>query len=203
MHFTPGSVYHIYNRGNNRQKIFFTQRNYVFFLQKIKTQLSLACEILCWCLMPNHFHLMIYATEKTFAERKSFGGKPMQELAFQMGKLLSSYSQAINKQNNTIGSLFQQKTKAKCIASPEHQSVMEDKKHIVTCMKYIHQNPQKAGLVYRMEDWDFSSFRNNMGMESLLPCNRKLLEELTGFSEKDFYIESKDWINEEDLEKIL
>ena len=63
--------------------------------------------------MPNHFHLIIKATEESIIERPSFGGKPMQEFPYRIGILLSSYCQAINKQNKTTGSLFQQKTKAK------------------------------------------------------------------------------------------
>ena len=122
MHFTPENVYHIYNRGNNKQPIFFNDRNYHFFLNKINKQLSPISEILCWCLMPNHFHLMVYATEKSCAEQSSFGGKPMQEFAYQLGVLLSSYSQAINKQNGTTGSLFQQKTKAKLVSGRGAQS---------------------------------------------------------------------------------
>lgn len=201
MHFTPGCVYHLYNRGNNKQTIFFISENYQFFLQKIKTQLSPVCEILCWCLMPNHFHLMIYATESSCVERNSFGGNPMQELAYRIGIMLSSYSQAINKQNHTIGSLFQQKTKAKCIGCPEDQSGNR-KQYIVTCMKYIHQNPKKANLVQKLEDWDYSSFRGYVGMDIKLPCNQKLMEKLTGFSERDFYVESNGCIKDEDIERI-
>lgn len=203
MHFTPGCVYHIYNRGNNRQRIFFTTENYEFFLQKIKTQLLPLCQILCWYLMPNHFHLMVYCTDKSCSERESFGGKPMHELAYRIGILLSSYSQAINKQNHTTGSLFQQKTKAKCIACPEHQSVFEHgKPYITTCMKYIHQNPKKANLVYRMEDWKYSSFCGYMGMDTHLQCNKILLAELAGVTERDFYTESDRLINEEELGEI-
>jgi putative transposase len=61
----------------------------------------------------------------------------MQELSYRIGILLSSYSQAINKQNQTTGSLFQQKTKAKDLFQYN-----EPGKHnyIVNCMHYIHQN---------------------------------------------------------------
>ncbi len=53
-------LYHIYNQGNNRQKIFFRQENYLFFLKKIKIHILPHADILAWCLMPNHFHLMVY-----------------------------------------------------------------------------------------------------------------------------------------------
>jgi len=59
MYFEPGGIYHIYNQGNNRQKIFFSRENYWYFLQKIERNVKPYGSILAWCLMPNHFHLMV------------------------------------------------------------------------------------------------------------------------------------------------
>lgn len=190
MHLVPGEAYHVFNRGNNSGRIFFSERNYLFFLQKIKTQLSPICDILCWCLMPNHFHLVIYATEKTCSERLSYGGKPMQEFPFQLGILLSSYSQAINKQNKNTGSLFQQKTKAKCLTDVVAKSQYGNRGCLTACTHYVHQKPWKAGLVHKIEDWRYCSFRNYAGMETLLPCNDRLLLLLTGLDGLNFYEES-------------
>jgi putative transposase len=63
MYFEQGYIYHIYNQGNNRQKIFFREENYYFFLQKIKRYILPYADILAWCLMPNHFHLMVLVNE--------------------------------------------------------------------------------------------------------------------------------------------
>ena len=60
MHFQTGELYHIFNQGNNREKIFFSRENYLFFLTKIKAHILPHADVLAWCLMPNHFHLMIY-----------------------------------------------------------------------------------------------------------------------------------------------
>lgn len=60
MIFECGSLYHVYNQGNNRQKIFFNHDNYLFFLKKLKRHVLPHADILAWCLMPNHFHLMVY-----------------------------------------------------------------------------------------------------------------------------------------------
>lgn len=60
MQFEAGDIYHIYNQGNNRQKIFFNQENYYFFLKKLGDYILPYADILAWCLMPNHFHLMVY-----------------------------------------------------------------------------------------------------------------------------------------------
>ena len=63
MNFQKGYIYHIYNQGNNRRKIFFKRENYLFFLEKIKTYVIPYTNILSWCLMPNHFHLMVLVRE--------------------------------------------------------------------------------------------------------------------------------------------
>lgn len=207
MHFQPNEVYHIYNRGNNRQPIFFSEKNYVFFLNKVQKQISPVATILCWCLMPNHFHFLLSATEKSCEERSSFGGKPMQELPYRIGVLLSSYSQAINKQNGTTGSLFQQKTKAKCVTDTGRDalSVLNGigRNYLITCMHYIHQNPYKAELVNKMEDWSFSSFHEYMSGKPDLPCDRDLLLSLTGYDMQSFYEDSYGVIDEEDMRVIL
>ncbi len=53
MHFAPHEYYHVYNRGNNKQPIFFNQVNYLFFLKKIRDQLLPCADIIAYCLMPN------------------------------------------------------------------------------------------------------------------------------------------------------
>lgn len=59
MHFETGDIYHIYNQGNNRQRIFFDRENYLFFLRKMREHLLPHVNILAYCLMPNHFHWMV------------------------------------------------------------------------------------------------------------------------------------------------
>ncbi len=63
MRFQKGYIYHIYNQGNNRRKIFFNRENYLFFLRKIRIFVKPYTDILAWCLMPNHFHLMVLVKE--------------------------------------------------------------------------------------------------------------------------------------------
>jgi putative transposase len=99
--------------------------------------------------MPNHFHIIIQANEKSVKERASFGGKPMQEFAYRIGIMLSSYTQAINKQQQTTGSLFQQKTKAK-ILSEEVTGRKEN--YLENCFFYVHNNPFEGGLVKNLMD---------------------------------------------------
>ena len=70
MYFEEGKAYHIYNVGNQSQKIFFNKENYVFFVQKIRKYIASTSHILSWCLMPNHFHLLIVTTGKSINQAK-------------------------------------------------------------------------------------------------------------------------------------
>jgi len=63
MEFSKGELFHIYNRGNNRDRVFYSRRNYLFFIEKINTYISPYADIIAWCLMPNHFHLMVSVNE--------------------------------------------------------------------------------------------------------------------------------------------
>lgn len=183
MKFEEGNLYHIYNRVNNKQLIFFKPENYLFFLKKIRKYVLPDCQILAYCLMPNHFHFLIYSTDRTVST-KLIGGKEKNVLSEGIKNLLSSYTQAINKQNNKTGSLFQQNTKAKLI------SKANDSFHDWVCLHYIHQNPMKAGLVRKMEDWEYSSFRDYCGFRKGTLCNQTLAIELLDINMKAFYKDS-------------
>jgi len=210
MRFIENEIYHVYNRGNNHQPIFFNDDNYLHFINKIRKEWKPLCEILAWCLMPNHFHFMISATESSCKEIPAYGSKLIQSLARKIGLTLSSYSHYINHQNSTSGSLFQQKTKAKCISLQEQKSggflnhsLLNTTAYITTCMHYIHQNPMKAGLVKKMEDWNYSSFRDYTGLRNGTLCNKKLMLQLTGYDDTTFYNDSYNILDDDMINGIL
>lgn len=200
MYFVQGEFYHVYNRGNNKQIIFFNERNYLFFLKKVREQLLPFSEIIAYCLMPNHFHFLLRATEDGLKERNSFGGKPMQELAYRIGILLSSYSQAINRQNNSTGSLFQQKTKAKILLEESDGSRIS---YLQQCFCYIHQNPIIAGLVTGLSDWPYSSYNEYTGLTNEVFCNREIFFKLTGFQQENIAEMCSARLEENILDKLF
>ena len=177
MNFIADEYYHIYNRGNNKQPIFFNNDNYLFFIKKIREQILPIADIIAYCLMPNHFHFIIHANENSVRERTSFGSKPMQELAYQIGVLQSSYAQAINKQNKTSGSLFQQKTKAKILSETADGKRMS---YLETCFFYVQYNPKAAGIVSNLADWVYSSYPDYIGIRNGSLCNKELFLNYTG-----------------------
>ncbi|MGZ8538293.1 MAG: transposase [Flavisolibacter sp.] len=184
MHFDPGNVYHLYNRGNEKQRIFFTRENYLFFLKKVRTEWLPYTDILTYCLMPNHFHFMI-APHCDACKRVVLKGckTHLQCLSKTIGKTLSSYTQAINIQFNKTGNLFQKKTKAKILS---HKNYDEISRALINCGSYIHSNPIAAGLVKDSMDWEFSSLKDYAGLRNGTLCNKDLYLELTGLSLFDF-----------------
>lgn len=135
----PNTFYHFYSRGNNRQKIFFLPDNYRYFKDKVRRHLSPHVYIIAYCLMPNHFHFLLY-TREVFDEKR---------FTDSIRTTLSSYTRAIHKQENMTGSLFQQNSKKK--------EVLEER-YVEVCFHYIHQNPVISKFVHKMEDWAHSSF---------------------------------------------
>ena len=194
MKFFQNELYHIYNRGNDRRKIFFSPRNYDFFLGKVSKFLLPYCDILSYCLMPNHFHFLVSADARTIAT-KIIGGQAKNVLCEGVRSMLSSYALGINRERNRTGSLFQQNTKASPIAEGS-------KLYDVLCFHYIHQNPLKANLVKRMEDWEYSSFRDYCGLREKSICNRELAVKLLGLDMKTFYEDSYRMIDD-DFEKYF
>ena len=162
-----GYVYHIYNKTNNHMPLFYSRENYLFFLDKLKYHISPFCSILAWCLMPTHFHLMVYVNKMKIDKRK-------EDLNSSIGKMLSSYTRAIQKQQKMTGSIFQNHTKAKCLnqiesISPNYWKTefgtqlnieQDHQNYPLVCFNYIHMNPVSDRLVCSPDDWEFSSYRD-------------------------------------------
>ena len=180
MLFEANQLYHLYNRGNNRIKIFYKKENYLYFLRKVRKHLLPYCDILAYCLMPNHFHFLIQIKDliEESTNQSDLKGNMLNK---NIGILQASYTRAIHKQEGKTGSLFQQHSKAKRLENgsatrSQITAVVNDYPFI--CFNYIHQNPLRTGLVEKMEDWEFSSFKDYVGIRKGTLCNRKLTEEL-------------------------
>ena len=122
MNFQKGYIYHIYNQGNNLRAIFFGRDNYLYFLEKIKTYVYPYANIFAWCLMPNHFYLMVLINDveldcQGLTSSQTLTGKH-RTFNDSIGILLRSYTRAINKQKGFSGTLFRKETKAECVNCP-------------------------------------------------------------------------------------
>ncbi len=202
MYFEENLIYHVYNQGNNRETIFLERENYLFFLRKMRKHLLPHADILCYCLMPNHFHWLLVPKATGLAEgtlpksrRKTEEEKisatsevsaisvKQKRLNQEIALLLSSYTKAINKRYGRSGSLFKSKTKAKngwidgVIAiegANKDLFFRPENDYAYQCFQYIHANPVKAKMVVTALDWEFSSARDYKGIRKGSMCNYKL-----------------------------
>ena len=152
----PGNTYHIYNRGVNYGDIFFTRANRLFFLRGLRECCPIGRgTIIAYCLMPNHYHLIITA------ECDDFGTQVMQPFSV-------SYTKAINHQEARVGPLFQGPFKARLVTTDGD---------LVHLSRYVHMNPVAAGFVARPEDWEFSSYQEYAGLRvGTLPQPQAVLQ---------------------------
>lgn len=96
MNIIANETYHVYNQGNNRERIFHEDADYIEFLKLFRKYVLPNCETLAYCLMPNHFHFLIQATELS-AKNKLVGNLNLCELSNGYRLLQSNYAQYINK----------------------------------------------------------------------------------------------------------
>lgn len=178
--------YHIFNRGVNGQKVFANNHNFEFFLTKAKLYLLDYFDVYGYCLMDNHFHFLLRAkplnNNETKKSNKTGFHSDDQIYSKQIGKLISSYTQAFNKVENRHGPLFESPFKRKKIKSEEY---------LINCLIYIHQNSLELGV--KLEDYKFSSYRAIIGnkvsdikkdevieyfdtVENFIICHKKIVD---------------------------
>lgn len=173
--FIPGHYYHLYNRGNNRQNIFFERDNYLFFLKQFRCYLvEQTLDVIAYCLMPNHYHFLICLQEP--------------DLSRKMHAFSLSYTKAINRRYQRCGSLFQGR----------FQAIHVDEEHyLLHLSRYIHLNPVKARLVQRPEEWEFSSYLEYAKLrQGTLPKTDKIHQQLDVAQSYQAFVETTDELNQ-------
>jgi putative transposase len=213
-YFTPDKFYHIYNRGNAGEKIFVTPDNYNYFLSKYKEYIAPVANTYAYCLLPNHFHFLIQlkSEEELFSFLKQNKRLPDENITLeefetlnntsgginlfglhiskQFSNFFNGYSQAINKQQNRKGSLFQKNFKRKLI---------EDENYLKELILYIHLNPVNHQLVKEFTDWRYSSYHSFI---SELPTLLKRKEVLDMFDEINNFKYCHTYKNESKIAEI-
>jgi len=134
---SKSGIYHVVERGINRQNIFHDEEDchrYLEIMKKVKKESE--CKVLGYCLMGNHVHLLIQEREESISKI--------------MKKIGVSYAWWYNRKYERSGHVFQDRFKSECV---------EDDRYLMTVIRYIHQNPVKAGMVQKTEEYKWSSSR--------------------------------------------
>lgn len=195
--YVSESYYHIYNRGINKAEIFLDEQDYKVFLSYLKLYLTLPelrgdssqahsnppskelrnyfdhVKLIAYCLMPNHYHLMVWQKE---ADR----------INFFMRSLATKYSRYFNRKYNRLGPVFQSVYKAVLVETEEQQ---------VYLTKYIHRNPVEL-LPARslLADYKYSSYGQYLGLFNQSWVNKnEILDLISKIGENKSY---EDYVEE-------
>ena len=182
--FASGAIVHVYNRGNNKEKIFFDNQDYKAFLFRLGLCLGFTEEELnkeklisvlysriritnidknnfklhAFCLIPNHFHLLI----------EQVNDVPVSKL---ISKLCTSYAKYINKKYKRVGHVFQDCFKAVLI---------EDNPQLMWTLAYIHMNAVKDKIVKQPSEYLWSSYNDYAQDRNSVIVNKELLISVFG-----------------------
>jgi putative transposase len=172
----PDNIYHIYSRAVGDEKLFKSDENYRYLLQKFKNYILPIADIYTWTLLPNHFHFMIRiknieSINEHFSNlKKGAELEPDNVPDFLMqcfSNLLNSYTKSFNKVNNRKGALF--------IDYLRRVLVDHDSQFVATAF-YIHKNAVHHGYCKNMEDWKWSSYNSFLNKEPKEAISIDLLE---------------------------
>lgn len=143
---SKNGVYHVMLRGANKQEIFHDDGDNMKFLDIVKKyKEESGMGVYAWCLMNNHVHLLVREVHE--------------DLSTTMKRIGVSYASYYNWKYQTTGHLFQDRFRSESV---------ESQRYFLTVIRYIHQNPVKAGIVHQVVDWRWSSCPAYYGQ----PCHQ-------------------------------
>jgi len=198
--FEEGCFYHVYNRTVDKQPMFKSESNYQYFLKQYNKYMSPVADTYAYCLLPNHFHLLLRIKENDLMltdltsfqklsnlSSLSIQDKSAQELvSHQFRKFFQSYAMAFNKEQNRLGTLFQ---------TPFKRTHVKEDSYFTQLIYYIHSNPQHHNLIDDFRNWKWSSYSRIL-LDT--PYALKKDEVINWFGNKDVYKEYH-----QDLQKIM
>ena len=184
-----GNLYHIFNRGVNKSDIFFSEKDYKRLIttaihyknfthkftasstsgisdtvsEKLNKMEKPKIQIFAYCLMPNHFHLLVKQLEDD-------------GITWFMQHLINSYVHYLNVKYKRVGPLFQ---------GPFKNVLIDSDEQLLHVSRYIHLNPLASGLVSDLKNYSWSSYNSYIGNEKDVLSNPELI--LRNFKTKGDY----------------
>ncbi len=202
--YVTDGVYHIYNRGVEKRKIFLDEEDYIVFLALLKKYLSSKIKILdtinnkiiekdnnksmnleisvfCFCLMPNHFHLLVKQADK------------QKSIAVFMQKICTSYSIYFNKKYDRVGKLFQGHYKA---------VLVREDYYLLHLSRYIHRNPFELFHSDKnmLAKYNWSSYADYLELKNTKWVNKSLI--LKFFDNSVYKTSYRSFVEDYEIEEI-
>ena len=172
--------------------MFENSENYRYFLSKYFYFVGSIVNTYSYCLMPNHFHILVLIKDE-YDIRKSFINKNPRKknindydflmwIIKQFGNLFNGYTKAFNKVNNRRGALFNDSFKRKKVV---------EKDYLIKLIRYIHYNPVHHNFVKNIEDWDYSSYKSIVNNDDSRISRNKVIELFDNLDNFIFYHQQK------------
>ena len=179
------NTYHIFGRAIGNEKLFITDENYTFFLNRFYKYISPVANLYAYNLLPNHFHFLLEIKKEeellplfkaVKKNRKVYETWQPDFVMQQFSNLLNSYTKSINKIYNRKGTLFINTLK---------RVLVENESQLSSTLFYVHKNPVHHGLCEQITDWPWSSYKELL---SESPTKLKRDEVLGWFGSKEQFI---------------
>jgi len=176
-----GCFYHVYNRGNNKETLFKEDANYTYFLILIKKYIIPVADVYAYCLLSNHFHLLIRIKDEAKAIERCFSN------------LFNAYAKAFNKKYDRSGKLFAERFKKKEIT---------DDSYLTSIIYYIHSNPQYHQIISDFRGYRYSSYKAILSNQQTNLKREEVLDWFGGKSLFEKYHEGRHAFLNEELENL-
>ena len=167
-----GKYYHIYNRGNNGIDLFYEIENYNHFLRLYEKYIDPIADTFAWCLMKNHFHILVYIKEideidVTKLEYSSTDKPKIISASKQFSNLFNAYTLAMNKRYKRTGSLFEKNFKRKVVTSENYFQKL---------IFYIHNNPVHHKFTEHIVEYPWTSYGTIISTKTTKLQRNRVLE---------------------------
>lgn len=136
----PGTFAHVYNRAVGKDLMFRSHRDYIEFISKLENHIVPVANINAYCLMSNHFHLMLRLKETVTHK----------DLSAEMNRIQSTHASKYNFRYERKGGLFM---------SPFKRKPVKDDANLTWLLWYIHRNPLHHGWTLDWQNWPYSSYQ--------------------------------------------
>jgi len=177
-----GGIYHVIARGNNKEYIFKESIDKGYFIKQLKEcSMSMGCRVYGYVLMDNHYHMIVETFEKK-----------LQEIMHQIN---NKYSKYFNGKYKRVGHVFQGRYKA---------VLVQDDRYMLKLLRYVHQNPVRAGICKKVEEYKWSSdiyYRKNIKGIVNTGVIYEMLDKQIGSAIEE-YKEFMDELEEENYSKL-